>query len=905
MLTAVTQGTFSGLEDTLLNLDVSYNRLSAISELPLRNLLSLNLAGNQLKRISPETFKYLPRLQYLNLSSNPLYGGFPPLLPSSLTTLDISRTDLKILPAVLLTNLESLEKIYLSGNYLKEIGEGTFQHLYNLTTIDMSHNVIEKIDKTAFQGISDLYELNLSGNKLTTFVGEYFDTGTGLQLLDLSDNRIAYLSATAFVIHPRLRRINLSGNQFTAFPSDYVKSLQFLEFIDLSGNGLKTVNEFAFSQMPRLRQLDLSSNRIETVDELVFHNSTQLQTLDLSNNNLETLSERALEGVLRLERFYLNNNKLSSLPETIFDASRVRSLERIDLSGNNFNEIPVRALTKQSASLVSLRMSRNRIMEVYTQELLNNVTELDLSENPLSDNAARGIMGEAKILRSLNLAKTGLKGVTRMETPFLKHLNISGNKIREIDPKALERATMLETLDVSRNRIGDFVNMIPIFRTLPTLLSLDVSANDIKSINESSFDGLKALRSLKMTNLTNCTKIEKSAFKHLTKLENLHAHSYPKLGYFDIQGILKGLNDLEELDVEIKDSSFGNEQLSLRTHPRLKWLSLRGERLRSVQSNTLVGARSSQMTLALRNTSIDSIPAALFFPVPRSTRVKLDVTGSKFTTLTSQLIAALDERGGSVKLKGLNANPINCNCESKHLYRWLKSLGDVSVKCQSPDYLANKVLADLSEAQLSCDKRETTTTTRSTTTETTTSMKSTTSEPEIIWTVAPTTSSNNRNKIYKGDIGNSVLGSPTSTDDTLIIGIVGGVVAFIAIVIIVVCICRLRWSNQESEARMAAIASSIHEASMIRPGSAYSGKMNQDLYISYNGSTLGHGNGMIPSTVPASPIPMMPPYVQQMHIVPAHNVHHTNSATPQPIYGYYDNSLPMYMTCTSDSKFDR
>lgn len=135
----------------------------------------------------------------------------------------------------------------------------------------------------------------------------------------------------------------------------------------------------------------------------------------------------------------------------------------------------------------------------------------------------------------------------------------------------------------------------------------------------------------------------------------------------------------------------------------------------------------------------------------------------------------------------------------------------------------------------------------------------------------------------------------SSTDDTLIIGIVGGVVAFIAIIVIVICICRLRWSSQMNEARMAAVASSIHEASMIRPGSAYSGKINHDLYVgSYNGSTLGRGNGT------ATPVQMMP-YVQPMHVM-----HAMGPPPSQQIYGYYDNSsLPVYVGCPSESKMDR
>lgn len=899
-ISSLAPNTFSGIEDTLENLDLSHNRLMAIGEMPLNALVTLNLAGNFLKRVSPETFKTMNSLRHLNLSSNPLYGGFPPIFPPLLKTLDISYTGLKILPPILFLNLKSLRKVSLSGNHIQEIGEGTFQYLYNLSTIDLSFNSIESIQQGAFVSLINLYELNLQGNKLVSFGGEFFNTGTGLEVLNLSDNLLGYLSPTAFVIHPRLREIDLSKNRFTHFPSDFIKPLQFLEIIDLSDNMLVSINEFAFSQLARLKSLDLSNNKLESVDELAFHNSTQLQVIRLAHNNLELLSERTMEGILRLEYLDLCNNKLASLPETMFDQSRIRALENINLSGNKFVQIPVRALQRQSQSLYSLNMANNKLVEVFTQDTVSHVKELDLSGNPLNENAVNGILGEAKILRWLNLANTGIKQITRLEAPFLRYLNLSGNDISDVGPIALERTTLLETLDISKNNLGDFTNLTETFKALPVLHALDVSSNYIKTINESSFAGLNALRELRIANLPECVRIEKNAFKTLGRLQSLHAYDYPKLGYFDVQGILKYMNGIEDVDIEIKDSSVGNEQLSIISHPRLRSLTLRGDRLRTILLSSLVGVRNSDLTIGLKNTSIESIPTALFFPVPRSTKVTLDVSGSQFSSLPQQVVNALEERSDTITLKGLESNPIKCDCGAIPLWRWLtmsKLKSKSSLKCKSPDHLAGRYLTDLSEVHLSCDS---TSSTKFQPTDTTTSLRSTTSEPEIIWTAAPTTQDNHKKN---HDSPPPTTNGSTTTDDTLVIGIVGGVFAFIAIVVILICICRLRWSNHVNEARMAAMASSIHEASVIRPGSTYSGKANQDLYMSsYNGSMLGHGNNMsgISGSPVNTPLPMMP-MVQPMHMMQT-----MHRPMAQPMYGYYENpNHPVYMTYSSENKFDR
>ncbi|XP_011500734.1 PREDICTED: chaoptin [Ceratosolen solmsi marchali] len=907
MISEIDRQSFVGIEDTLTYLDLSANQISIIDELPLKNLVSLNLADNLLKKISPGIFKHFNQLQYLNISNNPLYGGFPPIFPKSLISLDASFTDLQILPSVLLLNLENLESISFLGNKLQEIGENTFKNLYNLTSIDLSYNKIANIESEAFVGLQNLYKLNLQGNNLRIFGGEHFNTGTGLEILNLSNNVIEYLSPTVFIIHPRLREIDLSWNRFTIFPNELMKTLQFLEILNLSNNLLHTIKEFGFAQIIRLRDLNLSNNRIESVEELAFHNSTQLQRLDLSNNRLEYLSERMMEGILRMEKLDLTNNRLSSLPEKIFDVSRIRSLEGINLSGNFFVEIPTRALQKQVANLRCLNIARNRLSEIFTQDIISSVKCLDISENSLSENTVYRILSEAKVLRYLNIASCGVHKITKLEAPFLQYLNLSNNALKHIESFALERTTMLEDLDISKNQLQSFESLLNTFGSISPLKILDISENDIKIVNESSLIGFENLKKLKMFDLINCTRIEKSAFKSLFKLRNLQAFNFPRLGYFDVQGIIKEMNNLEALDIEIKDLNVGNEQLFISIHPRLKSLILRGERLRNVLSSLLVGIKSPDLSIQFKNTSIETIPATLLFPVPRSTLIELDVSGSKLKIISSQLISTFEERSKFIQIKGLKLK-IKCDCEAKHLWRWYKNMElqrENSITCITPESLKGYSLLNLTEKRLSCIPEQSTTLLQLENTETiTTTKRPTSSKPEVIWTIAPTTQDSRNTKYSVGDSPMNVSsGITNNTDDTLIISIVGGIVAFIAIVMIIICICRLRWSNQMNQSRMqAAMSSSIHEASMLRPSSAYSGKLNQDLYVSsYNGSTLGHNNNssIVPATqIPATPVHMLP-FIQSLPMI------HTSNCA-QPIYGYYDSSpLPFYVAESSENKFDR
>lgn len=192
------------------------------------------------------------------------------------------------------------------------------------------------------------------------------------------------------------------------------------------------------------------------------------------------------------------------------------------------------------------------------------------------------------------------------------------------------------------------------------------------------------------------------------------------------------------------------------------------------------------------NTSLTSLPPALFFPVPRSTRITLDVTGSQLTTISPQMLAALDDRRGDLKIIGLETNPIICDCNSRALRRWLPSHMTM-IKCAGPEYLKDKLLVDVGDDELTCDPRKITTTssTQASTSIFTrgTRLKPKTTEPEIIWSM-PTTEKVKSKPLPPGQ-------STLNNDDTLIIGIVGGVVAFIAILIIIICIIRLRMTNNQ------------------------------------------------------------------------------------------------------------
>lgn len=790
LLSNLNEETFAGLQKSLRTLKISQNLINNIRNgaFVFDNLKELDLSANQLNRLERNVFNSIDGLNVLNVSHNPHLTSLPIDLihkTLQLKTIDLSFCNIQTLSPNFFSRSSRMVEIYLKNNALSEIPEAAFANLRNLTILDLSQNRIHNIRSAAFVNVMNIKILNLNGNELTSFKGEHFNTGTSLEVLNLSNNLISYLFPSSFRIHPRLKQIDLSNNKLNFFPAEVIANLQFLDCINLSGNELKTIDELDFARLPKLRSLLISRNQINSISEMAFHNSTQLQILDFSSNKLDRLGERTFEGFIRIELLNLENNSFSELPDTIFERTKLHMLENINLAHNLFQIAPLKALQRQYFFISSVNLSGNNITDIPADNsVLVNIKKLDLSSNPLTDEAIKNILEEPKTVRELNLANTRITTLNRLELPFLHTLNLSHNHITHLPENSFERTTLLQTLDLSFNNLTGFTKIWQLLRNLQTL---NVSNNPISTFSDDDFEGLSGLRDFSMQNLFECNRIEKTAFKNIKNLERLEAYGYPKLGYLDVQGLLQQIPALEALSIEIKDAAVGGDQLQAVLHPRLHELSIFGSRLRSISSGSLSGLKASSLTIRLCNTSLTTLPPALFFPIPRSSEVLLDITGNQLTTLNPQMISTIEDRKGKLKVIGLETNPISCDCGTKALKKWLQTQ-TIAIRCAAPPFLFDQFLNEVQDDRLSCDTRSVSTTQSSTVTAAkTTRLATKTTEAEIIWSVP---SKATQKPTLKPNTAQSI-----NNDDTLIIAIVGGVVAFIAILIIIICIIRLKMTS--------------------------------------------------------------------------------------------------------------
>ena len=149
----------------------------------------------------PFSSKQYQMLTYLNVSSSNFQLHTESLRGlHNLLILDLSSTDIQVLPRLVFQDLARLEQIVLDGNnQLQEIQSLAFFGLKSLTTLKVTDTRISKIYPSTFEGLDSLLVLNLSRNLITNLMGDSFIGLSSLQILDLRHNPVKLFIKEVFL----------------------------------------------------------------------------------------------------------------------------------------------------------------------------------------------------------------------------------------------------------------------------------------------------------------------------------------------------------------------------------------------------------------------------------------------------------------------------------------------------------------------------------------------------------------------------------------------------------------------------------------------------------------------------------------------------------------------------------
>lgn len=219
---------------------------SAFSQ--MKNIIYINLAGNQLTTLPEGLFDKTDTIEELDLSYNKIAT-----LPKNI----FNKTSLGILHLKyneIVSNIQfvtkDVQKLDMSYNKITNVNNQMFKNMENLSFLSLKGNKIKRIHPGAFVSLKSLRHIDLSFNDLDQINSVTFARNADLEVIRINDNtRLKTLPAEGFQVQ---------GKSFHVF------------LFDASNCDLSTFGENTFKTMPFITRLYLGGNNIETIPKNLF-----------------------------------------------------------------------------------------------------------------------------------------------------------------------------------------------------------------------------------------------------------------------------------------------------------------------------------------------------------------------------------------------------------------------------------------------------------------------------------------------------------------------------------------------------------------------------------------------------------------------------------------------------------
>lgn len=389
-----------------------------------------------------QTQQVQPKVRHLSLLLVKMFSKL-----NRLKVLQLSSNDIPYWPDnVLFDSRQSLTRLYLISNNLRQMGKSSLANLSELHTLDLSSNQLRQLSGELFKDLSSLKNLRAVRNLFRSLPGKLFarinssnSTSTNgkfankLESVDFSKNRyLTQLSADLFASAPAqispIISLNLSDcsltDQFAGkSPELLFASLPELVSLSLNGNKFKELTQIQglFSKNNRLQRLDLSHNLLsQSPSPNLFNaNASQILDLQLHHNSLTQIPEQFLFNLRKLKKLSLAYNKLTMLQPKMFFTNQF--LEFLDLSHNQLGTLNTRKSSElpfgNGANLKYLNLSHNNLTQFdadITQiqwPFYTNLQVLDLSNNQFQGQVSMPIFYTITDEMLFNLASNQIQSV--------------------------------------------------------------------------------------------------------------------------------------------------------------------------------------------------------------------------------------------------------------------------------------------------------------------------------------------------------------------------------------------------------------------------------------------------------------------------------------------------------------
>lgn len=656
-------------------LDISYSAYESLDSFDLKHsrLKMLNASHNELLTIPTHIFATAPQLNEVDFSYNKL---------------EVIR---------MLSGIEQLKRIYLSHNNIDSIADDAFSHVINLEFVDLSNNKINRIKANVYSNLRFLHTLHLENNPIDTFncenllktktvavyitwdAIEFFNTDCeAAKLRIISDSKLeGFFPAPNghYEIHCR----DQNFQQIISFTAGHNQFENIVELMDCFGStliGLYLDGNFigrfdaenVFERFINLKELSLRDTELSEFDFVMLQKQEQLRTLDISNNSLKQVANMQLSETLEnLIEFSAARNRFENVSSIIEHLTS--AIKTLDLSSNlagTLNETVFERL--KGLEVLNLSNTSLQISDFSLFNSLESLEILDVSQNNLAETNFLSL--SQKYLPTNSTEQMNGSVVERHE--YLRTLNLSNTNLPISDFRSFEHLRSLENLDISHNQLRS-MNY-----TRLSIKILDLSGNFLGEVNTNTFEKLRNLVGLKVSN-TNLVISNTNPFEPLKKLAVLDLSN----------------NDLEQVDFEILSPTlnklFGFQATNCHIRNASALIQHLGKTLMALDlSDNFVGDLNVDKfktlhlySLHLSNANITNFNYnALNMVYLRSLRLshnQLREIDFRSNSFADNSITELDLEGNElIEIKNLN----------RYRFKWLRSLAisknQLSCECLTP-----------------------------------------------------------------------------------------------------------------------------------------------------------------------------------------------------------------------------
>uniref|UniRef100_A0A8C1EW76 Slit homolog 1 protein n=1 Tax=Cyprinus carpio carpio TaxID=630221 RepID=A0A8C1EW76_CYPCA len=477
------------------NLQLDYNQISCIEDgafRALRDLEVLTLNNNNISRLSVASFNHMPKLRTFRLHSNSLLCDCHVAWLSDW---------LRQRPRLGLYT-QCMAPPSLRGHNIAEVQKKEF-----MCTGAQSHSSCSVLQCPELCTCSNNI-VDCRGKGLTEIPTNLPETITEIRL---EQNSIKIIPPGAFSPYKRLRRIDLSNNQITELASDSFQGLRSLNSLLLNANKINCLRVDSFQDLQNLNLLSLYDNKLQTIAKGTFSSLRAIQTLHLAQNPFmcdchlkwlaDYLQDNPIEtsGARCTSPRRLANKRIGQIKSKKFRCSGVEDY-RSKLGGDCFADLACPEKCRCEGTTVDC--SGQKLTKI-PDHIPQYTAELRLNNNEFTVLEATGIF---------------------KKLPQLRKINLSNNKITDIEEGTFEGASGVNELILTSNRLESV--HYSMLKGLSGLRTLMLRSNKITCVNNGSFTGLSSVRLLSLyDNLI--TSMSPGAFDTLHSLSTLNLLANP------------------------------------------------------------------------------------------------------------------------------------------------------------------------------------------------------------------------------------------------------------------------------------------------------------------------------------------------------------------------------------------